>query len=232
MMVFPLIFSTFAVQIINLGNTKGLNMIKNLIYDFGKVLVDYDYFVVLDEIFATHEQAEDFYRHLTEEKWTERLDREVPSFEQVISDMQQAMPQYKEEIRCFADRYPDFIFGEVEGMRSLLGKLKAEGYHLYGLTNWCNKVHITMGQYDIFQLLEDRIISSEEHLIKPEAAIYERICQKLGLKPEECVFTDDKIENVEAARQFGMQAIWFQNAVQYEEELREILSDTGGHPVL
>ena len=49
-------------------------MIKNLIFDFGKVLVDYDYFIVLDKIFATREQAEDFYRHLMAEKWNERLD--------------------------------------------------------------------------------------------------------------------------------------------------------------
>lgn len=36
-------------------------MIKNLIFDFGRVLVEYDYFTILDKIFATHKQAEDFY---------------------------------------------------------------------------------------------------------------------------------------------------------------------------
>jgi len=199
-------------------------MIKNLIFDFGKVLVDYDYFLVLDQLFATHEQAEDFYHHLIGDKWNDRLDRELPSFEQVISDMQQAMPQYAKEIQSFADRYPDFIFGEIEGMRPLLVRLKAKGYKLYGLTNWSSKVHITMRQYPIFQLLDDRIISSEEHLIKPEAAIYERTCQKLGLKPEECVFTDDKMVNVEAAQKFGMHAICFHDAAQYETALRDIIS--------
>ncbi|MCR4582990.1 MAG: HAD family phosphatase [Prevotella sp.] len=199
-------------------------MIKNLIFDFGKVLVDYDYFLVLDQLFATHRQAEDFYHHLTDDQWTDRLDRESPSFEQVIADMQAAMPQYANEIQGFADRYPDFIFGEIKGMRALLGRLKAEGYKLYGLTNWCSKVHITMRQYPIFQLLDDRIISSEEHLIKPEVAIYERACQKLGLKPEECVFTDDKMVNIEAARQYGMKAICFHDAVQYESALRELIA--------
>ena len=51
-------------------------MIKNLIFDFGKVLVDYDYFAILDKIFATHKQADDFYNHLMTEKWNERLDCE------------------------------------------------------------------------------------------------------------------------------------------------------------
>ncbi len=199
-------------------------MTKNLVYDFGKVLVDYDYFVVLDELFASHEQAKDFYRHLMDDGWNERLDREERTFEQIIRDMQHAMPQYEKEIQGFGDRYTEFVLGEMEGMRSLLTRLKEQGYKLYGLTNWCSKVHITMTQYPIFQLLDGRLISSEEHLVKPEQAIYERICSKFNLKAEECVFADDKIENVEAAKAYGMQGIWFKEAKQYEAELKDILA--------
>ena len=203
-------------------------MIKNLVFDFGKVLVDYDYFIVLDKIFATHEQAADFYFHLMTDKWNERLDREETPFGQIIEDMQQAMPQYREEIRQLGYRYTDFIQGEIKGMRALLVRLKSEGYRLYGLTNWCSKVHVTMEQYPIFQLLDGRIISSEEHIAKPSMAVYERVCQKYGLLAEECVFTDDIMENVEAARRFGMQGVCFKNAAQYEAELREIISGKGG----
>lgn len=202
-------------------------MIKNLVYDFGKVLVDYDYFVVLDELFATHGQAEDFYRHLMDDGWNECLDREEQPFEQIIHNMQQAMPQYEKEIQGFGDRYTEFVLGEEKGMRTLLSRLKQEGYKLYGLTNWCSKVHITMRQYPIFQLLDGRLISSEEHLVKPEAAIYERICSKFGLKAEECVFADDKKENIEAARQYGMHGIVFSDVQQYERELMDILAKTG-----
>lgn len=199
-------------------------MIKNLLYDFGKVLVDYDYFVVLDDIFASHEEAEDFYRHLMDDCWNERLDREERPFEQIIRDMQHAMPQYEKEIQGLGDRYTEFVLGEMEGMRPLLTRLKEKGYKLYGLTNWCSKVHITMPQYPIFQLLDGRLISSEEHLVKPETAIYERICSKFNLKAEECVFADDKIENVEAAKAYGMQGIWFRNSKQYESDLNVLLA--------
>ena len=58
-----------------------------------------------------------------------------------------------------------------------------------------------------------------------DRAIYERICQKYNLKPEECLFADDRIENVEAAQRFGMQVICFEDAAQYERELRKILSE-------
>ena len=158
-------------------------MIKNLIFDFGKVLVDYEYFETLDQIFKTHEQAEEFYHLLIDGKWNENMDR-GDSFEETFCKMQQIMPQYKEEIATVAQRFNDFVRGEKEGMRTLLTQLKAEGYHLYGLSNWCTKVHETMAQYPIFQLLEGQVISSEEKIIKPDRAIYERICQKYNLKPE------------------------------------------------
>ena len=176
-------------------------MIKNLIFDFGKVLVDYEYFETLDQIFKTHEQAEEFYHLLIDGKWNENMDR-GDSFEETFCKMQQIMPQYKEEIATVAQRFNDFVRGEKEGMRTLLTQLKAEGYHLYGLSNWCTKVHETMAQYPIFQLLEGQVISSEEKIIKPDRAIYERICQKYNLKPVECLFADDRIENVEAAQRF------------------------------
>ena len=89
-----------------------------------------------------------------DEKWNECLDREASSSEQIIRDMQLAMAQYKDEIKNFGDRYTDFVLGEIKGMRPLLVRLKAEGYRLYGLTNWCSKVHITMKQYPVFQLLD------------------------------------------------------------------------------
>ena len=202
-------------------------MIRNLIFDFGKVLVDYDYFFILDQIFTTHEQSLDFYNHLMGDRWNERLDRMDRTFEQVIGDMQEAMPQWRDEIQQFGDRYTEFVLGEIKGMRALLVRLKSEGYKLYGLTNWCSRVYATMEQYPIFQLLDDRIISSDEHLVKPNADIYECTCRKLGLKPEECVFADDKMENIVAARDYGMFGICFKDAVQYENELRGIIAENG-----
>ncbi len=198
-------------------------MIKNIILDFGKVLVDYDYFLVLNETFDTPEQAKDFLHQLIDGGWNERLDREEHPLEEIVSDMKHAMPHYSAQIDRFYERYTDFILGEIPGMRELLGQLKAEGYMLYGLSNWNSKVYLTMQQYPIFQLLDGRVISCEEHLTKPNPAIYECLCQRYGLKPEECVFADDLAPNVEAARAYGMHGIVFRDAVQYEKELRALL---------
>ena len=49
------------------------------------------------------------------------------------------------------------------------------------------------------------------------------MCEKFALKPEECVFADDRMDNIEAARAYGMRGIVFRDARQYEADLRRIL---------
>jgi glucose-1-phosphatase len=59
----------------------------------------------------------------------------------------------------------------------------------------------------VFDLL---IISAEEGLTKPDPRVYLLAAERLGVRPEEVVFVDDFIENVEGARAVGMVAIHYQ----------------------
>ena len=51
--------------------------------------------------------------------------------------------------------------------------------------------------------------SAEVQLAKPEAAIFYACLNVVGSKPEECLFIDDRADNVEAARALGMCAVKF-----------------------
>lgn len=198
-------------------------MIKNLIFDFGKVLVDYDFESVLRSFFDDPRELLAFSQVVCAPEFLDRCDKEDIPFEDIIRETQESYPQWAAQIQTFYDRFLDFVTGEVPGMRELLLKLHDEGYKLYGLTNWCSVVHKVIEKFDILQLLDDRIISSEEHLIKPDRAIYERLCEKFGVKAEECLFADDKEINVEGAKAAGMHAVVFTTAEQYEKDLREIV---------
>ena len=198
-------------------------MIKNLIFDFGKVLVDYSFDRVIDGFFVDVEEREQFKNAICGPEFIDKCDKEDIPFEQIVKEAQITYPQWKRPLQLFYDHYLDFVIGEVHGMRDLLQRLRAEGFRLYGLTNWCSVVHRVIEKFDILQLLDDRIISSEEHLIKPDVAIYQRLCEKFQLVPEECLFTDDKLVNVEGAQKAGLQAILFHDAEQYERELRLFL---------
>ncbi|MEO6965015.1 MAG: HAD family phosphatase [Acidobacteriaceae bacterium] len=61
--------------------------------------------------------------------------------------------------------------------------------------------------------------SCELDLVKPEAAIYQHTLEKLGVKPDEALFLDDKIENVEGARAVGMHALVFRDAETLQADL-------------
>ena len=195
-------------------------MIKNLIFDFGKVLVDYDFVSFFSKYIPDAERCKAFTPVIYNERLQLLLDREERPFDEIMEDIVNENKEYEKEIRFFIERYPELVTKEIDGMGDLLRRLKAEGYKLYGLTNWCSKVHITISQFDIFTLLDGWVISSEEKVVKPEPEIYQRLFDRYGLEPSECVFTDDREENIEGARRMGMDGIVFVDGKQYEEELR------------
>lgn len=199
-------------------------MIKNLVFDFGKVLVDYDFFHTIRQYFQTEADVQEFAELFTSMEFLNRCDMEEEPFAEIIKDSQRRYPKFEVQLQKFYDNYSEFVTNEIPGMRDLLTQLRSEGYKLYGLTNWCSMVHKVMQKWDILTMLDGRIISSEEKLIKPDVAIFQRLCQKYGLEPEECVFTDDRATNVEGAIRAGMLGIVFHDAEQYESEIRKILN--------
>ena len=61
-------------------------------------------------------------------------------------------------------------------------------------------------------------------LVKPDREIYEYLLKKYDLEAQECVFLDDRLENVEGARKVGMKGILFENYEQAWAELEEMIS--------
>ena len=63
--------------------------------------------------------------------------------------------------------------------------------------------------------------SSSEKLAKPDSQIYLKACETLDITPPECLFIDDRVENVHGAQKVGMFGIHFLNRQQLLAELRE-----------
>lgn len=55
----------------------------------------------------------------------------------------------------------------------------------------------------------DKIISGKVHMRKPEERIFAYALNRLGRKPEECVFVDNSVANLEVARSLGIEAVLF-----------------------
>ena len=204
-------------------------MIKNLIYDFGRVLVTYDFEHISSFGFASEEDLQAFVNIVSDPAFVRRCDLELIPFEDLIREMQHTYPQWKEQWQLFYDRYLEFVTGEMPGMYAYMTELKARGYKLYGLSNWCSTIYRVMKEYKIFNLLDGFVVSSDYQVVKPDPAIYRILLDKYDLKAEECVFADDRADNVEAAQQVGMQAIVFTTTEAYKEALEPLLAGNEDH---
>lgn len=80
-------------------------------------------------------------------------------------------------------------------------------------------------QAELDKYFDQVVLSYQEKIAKPDPRIYRLTCERLGVQPNECVFTDDNEINVIAARQVGMQGIVFAGNDDYFAKLREILGD-------
>ena len=93
----------------------------------------------------------------------------------------------------------------------LVGRLERNGYRLAILSNhaheWARRITKNL---DLEGRCDPIIISEEVGLAKPDRAIYELILGKLGRNPEQCVFIDDKLKNIIAARDMGIKGVHLQ----------------------
>jgi putative hydrolase of the HAD superfamily len=99
-------------------------------------------------------------------------------------------------------------------------QLKAQGFKTAILSNMGDAVMESI--LEKFAWIEDfdvLIWSYQHRLAKPEGAIYELLLDKLGTAPDETLFLDDKLENIEAARRLGIQGLQFSTVTQLHEDL-------------
>lgn len=75
-------------------------------------------------------------------------------------------------------------------------------------------------------LFDDIVLSIEVGIIKPAPEIFEITAKRLGVKLSECAFVDDRLRNIEAAKQLGMKTIYYQNFPQFEADIRSYLNSS------
>lgn len=194
-------------------------MLKNIVFDFGKVLVDYDFDMLMEKLYPDAGTQRKVYDFVMNQKIRDSFDLGLKTFEDMVADYASQFPEISEELLLFGKRKYEVVLGEMPGMKDLLKRLKDGGFRLYGLSNWDTQVYFTIDQYDIFKLLDGRIISCEEHAVKPGPEIYRRLFSRYGLSPAECLFVDDKQVNIDGALAVGMPAVLFKDAAQLEKHL-------------
>lgn len=204
-------------------------MKKTIVLDFGGVLVEYDFKRFFTPLLGSGSKAEWFMNNVFTPEVNAQLDLELQPFPQFVDGLKAKWPQYAYVIDALDKHYTDVFTQEVPGMYDLLTELKQNGYRLLGLSNWGQKVYEVIDKFSrIFSLIDDSLISWQVHHIKPHKDIYFDFLRKFSLPAGQCVFIDDKPENIDTAREVGMQGVVFHDVGQLREELRRLSIDCQG----
>jgi putative hydrolase of the HAD superfamily len=124
------------------------------------------------------------------------------------------------------------IFGRgfvaCTAMIDAVRQVKGAGYRTALLTNVSrNGESLWRGMIPVDDLFDVIIDSSRVGLRKPDPAIYQLTCERLGVQPRDCLFIDDLECNVDAARDLGMEAIQCLDPVLIADE---VVQRFVGHP--
>ena len=181
--------------------------IKNIIFDFGGVLVDWNPHYLFDKYFNDIKESNYFIENVCNSEWNAEMDGGKP-FEQAVRERSAMFPQYAEPLKLYQTNWMDTMGEEIPGMYDLIKSLKENGFPvIYGLTNWSAETFPTVQKkYRIFSLIDNIVVSGEVKQLKPNPEIFYTLLNKYNLKAEESLFIDDNLKNVEGAKAVGINA--------------------------
>jgi len=180
-----------------------------VLFDLGRVLLDWDPRYYYRPFFANEETLEDFVQRVIAHEWYLEMDAGKPSG-QAIAERSRAHPEYAELISRWKEGWPLMMRGAISGSVDILDELRQRGVRLYALTNFSRETWpLAKARFEFLSWFEDAIISGEHGIVKPDPRIFELAISRWRLDPAKTAFIDDVPANVEAARACGLRAIQF-----------------------
>ncbi|MBQ8546369.1 MAG: HAD family phosphatase [Clostridia bacterium] len=200
--------------------------IKNVIFDFGQVLVHFEPSYMVGVYVEDAEDKALLEKVVFDRLYWDRLDKGTISNEETMSLIKARLP---ERLWDVADKiYYNWVYNipEIDGMSELLSHLKSKhGVRLFLLSNISNYFAIHSPEIPILKKLDGLVMSAPIGIVKPSREIFEHICKKYDITPSEAIFVDDRIENIEGAIAYGIQGYVFDgDSEKLKKYLDKILS--------
>ncbi len=194
-------------------------MIKNVIFDIGAVLVDWNPRYYYRTVIKDDAEIEKFLNEVCTFEWNHTLDLGRP-WEDARAELIAKFPQYETMIDAYWHNWLDMFSGPIHESVDILMDIKRRGYPVYALSNWNDVTFQTaLKEFPFLRLFDGRIVSGEVKLAKPDQRIYQLLLDTYQLNPRESLFIDDRLENVEAARLLGIESVQFVSPRQLERDL-------------
>jgi putative hydrolase of the HAD superfamily len=195
-------------------------MIRTIIFDLGKVIVPFDFnraYRQMEKHCGT--PAKEIPLKLVDTGLYRRFESGLIQPREFVDEITTHLG-IRIGYQDFCDIWTSIFLPETLISDEFMAHL-AQRYRLVLLSN-TNFIHFEMirAGYPILCHFHAYVLSYEVGIMKPAAGIYHKAIEAAECKPEECLFIDDILENVEAARAEGIDAVQFLSVEQLQEEMR------------
>ncbi|MBQ8162907.1 MAG: HAD family phosphatase [Clostridia bacterium] len=199
--------------------------IKNVVFDFGQVLVHFDPEYMVGQYVKDEADAKLLEEVVFDRLYWDKLDAGTISDEETLEKCRKRLPERLWEV---ADTiYYNWVYNipEIDGMRELTLYLKEKyGVKLLVLSNISKYFDNHSGEIPILLPFDGCVFSSRIGVTKPSREIFEYLCKKFDLIPSETLFIDDNSANIKGAIDFGINGYIFDgDSEKLKKYLDEIL---------
>ena len=202
-------------------------MIKNVVFDFGQVMVRFEPSYMVSRYVSNKEDAALLEEVIFDRLYWDKLDAGAISDKEVVQLSKERLPErlhgYVEDI------YYNWIYNipEIEGMREVVRYVKEKyGARVFLLSNISEYFAAHESEIPVLSEFETRIYSALCGSVKPSKEIFEYLCNTCNIIPAETVFIDDNEKNIAGAEGFGITGYLFDgNAERLRKYLDGILKN-------
>ncbi len=200
--------------------------IKNVIFDLGNVLIDFHPLKHIKSLGYDNQKAlEILNATIKDEIWNEMDRGTYKSKDEYLPAFYNKYPNLKDEIKNVLDN--DWMTPIIKPMQDnlkMIDLVKSKGLKYYILSNYPKDAFVyTYNLCPFIREADGMLISYQILHVKPEKEMYLTLLEKYDLKASECLFIDDRKENVEAAIDLGINAFVFKDLDEGYKKLEEYL---------
>src|ERR1700733_6656916 len=197
--------------------------VRNVIFDLGGVVFEWNPDHIVARVQPVPELRASLKAALFGHADWRLFDRGGLTDPELVRPLQLRIGASRQEVEVILDAVRHSLVEKPETLQ-LIRALQARGTPLYCLSNMPASIYTHLRQRHTFwDAFSGIVISGEVQLMKPEPEVFMHLLAAFNLRPEESVFIDDLLPNIESARQVGLHAIWFKDAAQCRRELDQIL---------
>ena len=182
-------------------------MIKNVVFDIGNVILNFDYMKVISEYTDSIEEQKFILDNIMNSpEWLgySLIDTGFITKEEAIQIVQDRTNHINDNlVQNFWNNYNNYAFVDKRVL-NLIERLKNKGYKVYLLSNMNEYTFNKVKASNLFNIVDGYVLSYLVHQVKPYISIYKTLISKYNLTVSECLFIDDNEKNIDTANSLGM----------------------------